>query len=59
MVGQHSARGMSVDEWRALERTGHDTKHEYIDGQVYGYHPTQPWRTGDGDRNGPHAACYR
>ncbi len=23
------------------------------------YHPTQPWRTGDGDRNGPHAACYR
>ncbi len=22
-----------------------------------GYHPTQPWRTGDGDRNGSHAAC--
>ncbi len=24
-----------------------------------GYHPTQPWRTGDGDRNGSHAACYK
>lgn len=27
--------GMTVDEWRELERTGHDVKHEYIDGQVY------------------------
>ncbi len=35
MVAQQSARGMSVDEWRALERTSHDAKHEYIDGQVY------------------------
>ena len=26
---------MSVDEWRKLERTSHDVKHEYIDGQVY------------------------
>ncbi len=26
---------MSVDEWRSLERTSHDVKHEYIDGQVY------------------------
>ncbi len=23
------------------------------------YHPTKPWRTSDGDRNGSHAACYR
>src|SRR5436309_3378319 len=30
-----SPRGMSVDEWRELERTSHDIKHEYIDGQVY------------------------
>ena len=35
MVAQQSSRGMSVDEWRALERSSHDTKHEYIDGQVY------------------------
>jgi Uma2 family endonuclease len=26
---------MTVDEWRKLERTSHDIKHEYIDGQVY------------------------
>jgi len=26
---------MTVDEWRELEQTSHDTKHEYIDGQVY------------------------
>lgn len=26
---------MSVEQWRALERDSHDTKHEYIDGQVY------------------------
>src|SRR5438445_2479724 len=28
-------RHMTVDEWRELERTSHDIKHEYIDGQVY------------------------
>src|SRR5947209_20533761 len=26
---------MTVDEWRELERTSHDIKHEYIDGHVY------------------------
>lgn len=26
---------MSVDEWRKLEQTSRDVKHEYIDGQVY------------------------
>ena len=26
---------MTVDEWRELERTSHDIKHEYIDGQAY------------------------
>jgi len=26
---------MTVDEWRELERTSHDVKHEYIDGRVY------------------------
>ncbi len=26
---------MTVDEWRVLERTSHDAKHEYIDGHVY------------------------
>lgn len=26
---------MSVDEWRDLERTSHDIKHEYIDGRIY------------------------
>jgi len=26
---------MTVEEWRMLERTSHDIKHEYIDGQVY------------------------
>ena len=25
----------------------------------FGYHPTKPWRRGDGDRNGSHAAGYR
>ncbi|MBV9708184.1 MAG: Uma2 family endonuclease, partial [Chloroflexi bacterium] len=35
MVAQRSPRPMSVDEWRELERTSHDIKHEYIDGQVY------------------------
>ena len=37
MVAQPSPfpRHMSVEEWRELERTSHDSKHEYIDGQVY------------------------
>src|SRR4030081_989520 len=35
MVAQPSPRFMSVDEWRELERTSYDAKHEYIDGQVY------------------------
>jgi len=26
---------MTVDQWRELERTSHDIKYEYIDGQVY------------------------
>lgn len=36
MVAQRDARRtMTVDEWRDLERTSHDRKYEYIDGQVY------------------------
>src|SRR5437763_10285279 len=35
MVAQPAPRGMSVDEWRELERASHDIKHEYIDGQMY------------------------
>jgi Uma2 family endonuclease len=35
MVAQREPRHMTVDEWRALERTSSDIKHEYIDGQVY------------------------
>lgn len=35
MVAQPSSRHMSVDEWRELERSSHDIKHEYIDGEVY------------------------
>ena len=35
MVAQREPQQMTVDEWRELERTSHDTKHEYIDGQVY------------------------
>jgi Uma2 family endonuclease len=35
MVAQREAQHMTVDEWRELERTSHDIKHEYIDGQVY------------------------
>lgn len=36
MVAQEQARQtMTVDEWRELERTSHDIKYEYIDGQVY------------------------
>ncbi len=36
MVAQPSPRGMSVEEWRELERTSSDSKHGYIDGQEYG-----------------------
>lgn len=36
MVASENARHvMTVDEWRILERTSHDVKHEYIDGHVY------------------------
>ncbi len=35
MVAQREPQHMTVDEWRELERTSHDTKHEYIDGQAY------------------------
>ena len=35
MVAQREPQQRTVDEWRELERTSHDTKHEYIDGQVY------------------------
>lgn len=35
MVAQRKTSHMSVDEWRELERTSHDIKHEYIDGQTY------------------------
>lgn len=35
MVAQPLPQLMSVTEWRELERTSHDAKHEYIDGQVY------------------------
>ncbi len=35
MVAQRDPQHMTIDEWRELERTSHDSKHEYIDGQVY------------------------
>lgn len=35
MVAQREPDRMTVDEWRELERTSHDIKHEYIDGKVY------------------------
>ena len=35
MVAQPSGQYISVEEWRELERTSYDTKHEYIDGHVY------------------------
>ena len=35
MVAQREPYRITVDEWRELERTSHDIKHEYIDGQVY------------------------
>jgi len=31
----------------------------FLGDRVGGYHPTKPWRTRDGDRNGSHAASYR
>lgn len=34
MIAQAN-RPMAVEEWRALERSSHDAKHEYIDGWVY------------------------
>jgi Uma2 family endonuclease len=35
MVAQPSWRHMTVEEWRELQRTSHDVKYEYLDGQVY------------------------
>jgi Uma2 family endonuclease len=35
MVAHRFPQFMSVDEWRELERSSYDVKHEYIDGQVY------------------------
>lgn len=35
MVAQPSSQVMSVEQWRAQERTSHDLKHEYIDGHAY------------------------
>ena len=35
MIAQPMPQRMSVEEWRELERTSHDVKHEYIDGRVY------------------------
>jgi Uma2 family endonuclease len=35
VVAQPSPPTLSVEEWRELERTSHDVKHEYIDGSVY------------------------
>jgi Uma2 family endonuclease len=36
MVAQPSpTQIMTVDKWRELEQSSHDSKHEYIDGQVY------------------------
>lgn len=35
MVAQPTPHTLSVEEWRELERTSHDCKHEYIDGTVY------------------------
>lgn len=35
MAAQRESQRISVEEWRELERTSHDVKHEYIDGQIY------------------------
>jgi len=35
MVAEQSSQHLTVEEWRALEGESIETKHEYIDGQVY------------------------
>ncbi len=35
MVAQREPRLLTVDEWRELEQSSRDAKHEYIDGRVY------------------------
>lgn len=35
MAAQPSRQYMTVEEWRELQRTSHDVKYEYLDGQVY------------------------
>jgi len=35
MIAQREPQRMTVDEWRELERTSHNIKHEYVDGWVY------------------------
>lgn len=35
MATRKESHHLTVDEWRELERTSHDIKHEYIDGQIY------------------------
>ena len=35
MVAQREPQHMTVEEWRAFERSNPDAKYEYIDGQVY------------------------
>jgi Uma2 family endonuclease len=35
MVAQPSRQYMTVEEWRELQRTSHNVKYEYLDGQVY------------------------
>lgn len=35
MVANRASQPMTVDEWRELEQSSHDVRHEYIDGQVY------------------------
>ncbi len=35
MVAQREPRYITIDEWRELERSSHNARHEYIDGQVY------------------------
>ena len=35
MVAEREPQPMTVNEWRELERSHPNTKHEYVDGQVY------------------------
>lgn len=35
MLAQREPRYVTIDEWCELERSNHDARHEYIDGQVY------------------------